>query len=331
MLPPRSATPPAVPSVHGRLIQLSGTARSIEGGKSGMFLRRVALVPTAFVRLIAVLMLAVFLSSAGSLSTLAQDEEPTDVTPETDETQAEVLQGTLTISVFTCASDPGSGGDIFPAGDFAPDETCTEEGTASISIDGNASEAVTSGAQYTLDEGVHAVFEETLGIGIDVTVDDEVPAGVAVVFYTTPVEGSGDVATGTVAVMKHVCPAEIQTQEQFDALGGFFEKVLACPVITLPGNAGPEGAINGNDPDNPLSFDFQVAFGDTVNGIDTASFVSEQLCESEVGDLNGNQDDSVCLDTSHYAYEGVAQGAVTVTEATAPEGYRFGAAEVVPD
>src|SRR5829696_6284420 len=183
MLPPRSATPPAVPSVHGRLIQLSGTARSIEGGKSGMFLRRVALVPTAFVRLIAVLMLAVFLSGAGSLSTLAQDEEPTDVTPGTDEVQAEVLQGTLTISVFTCARDPGSGGELFLTGEFAPDESCTEDGTASISIDGNAAETVISGVQYTLDEGVHNVLETTLGFGIDVMVDDEVAAEMAVVFY----------------------------------------------------------------------------------------------------------------------------------------------------
>lgn len=289
-------------------------------------MRRVALV----IRLFTALTLAFWLAGATSFSAFAQDGEATP--PPTEETPDEgALQGTLTVYVYTCSDGPeGTAGALFLEGEFAPSENCAEEGTASISIDGAAAEVVNSGAEYTLDEGVHTVVEDTLGASVDVSVAEQTPAVVYAVFYTVP-EATEETVPGSVLIVKHICPAEIQSQEDFDALGDFITKVQTCPVITLPGNAGPDGAVNGNDPENPLSFDFAVAFGETTAGIDSATFMPEQLCEADLGDINGDPNDNLCLDTSQYAYEEVSQGPVTVTEVTPPDGYEFGALEFTPD
>lgn len=153
-------------------------------------------------------------------------------------------------------------------------------------------------------------------------------------------EGPGQGGQGTVKIMKHVCPDEVQSVEQFNALGGFLEKVLACPVITLPGDSGPDGALDADDDffdqfvaGGTIDFNFTVAAGNGSWGLGDATFQPAQLCETDLGaDANGDGTISpdVCLEVSHYMVGGVAQGNVTVTESTPPSGFRFGALEFTP-
>lgn len=261
--------------------------------------------------------------------------EPTEVPVEPTEPAAPA-EGTLNFLVYVCTNGPeGVSGGVFADGAFAPDENCTGDGSAAVTIDdGDGFEAAT-GTQVTLDAGVHLVSFPAVGSAAEIEIFADAIVNVNVVIYA--VEQAGTTPTGDVAIMKHICPANIQTQEDFDAIGDFAAKLKACPVITLPGDAGPDGSINGNDELNPLSFDFQIDYDDPVDGlvsktIDAAAFQAAQTCESDLGvDLNGNPGDDLCFDTSHYVFSGVVQGFVTVSEITPPEGYLFGALEFSPD
>jgi hypothetical protein len=139
-----------------------------------------------------------------------------------------------------------------------------------------------------------------------------------------------DENTGKVMVMKHTCPEEIQSEADFDALGGFLQKVLACPVITLEGDEGT-GAANAGQ----ANFDFEVMGSDgTMQAIEDAEFMAAKLCETDLNadaDGDGNLEADVCVDVSHYMYENVARGDVMVTETMAPAGHHFGSIEFTPD
>ncbi len=155
----------------------------------------------------------------------------------------------------------------------------------------------------------------------------------------TPTDTTGP--TGMVMVMKHVCPDEIQSQADFDALGGFLAKVLTCPVITLPGDEGPAGALDADDDffdqfvaGGTTSFNFSVDADGGTQDFDDATFIPAKVCETDVNaDANGDGmiTADVCVEISHYGFEGVAQGDVTITESSPPAGFRFGAIEFTPD
>jgi hypothetical protein len=142
-------------------------------------------------------------------------------------------------------------------------------------------------------------------------------------------DGTGG-TTGTIKVMKHVCPENIQSEADFDALGGFLEKVLACPVITREGDTGT-GAANGGQ----INFDFVVRdSADKRQRIGQADFMAAKLCETDLNadaDGDGNLEGDVCVDVSHYVYNNVALGDVRVQERTPPAGYRFGSLEFTPN
>jgi len=141
-------------------------------------------------------------------------------------------------------------------------------------------------------------------------------------------------------VMKHVCPASIQSQADFDALGSFLMKVLTCPVITLPGDEGPAGALDADSsfynvhvPNGQASFNFSVSAANGSSTLGDAMFEPAKLCETDVNvDVNGDGmiTDDVCVEVSNYVFGGVAQGDVTVHEMTPPSGFRFGALEFTP-
>jgi hypothetical protein len=147
--------------------------------------------------------------------------------------------------------------------------------------------------------------------------------------------------TTMVMVMKHVCPDAIQTAEQFDALGGFLQKVLACPVITLPGDNGPDGALDADDDffdqfveGGATDFNFGVAGANGGWDLSAATFIPARVCETDVNaDANGDGTISpdICVEVSHYAIDGVAEGAVTITETMTPSGFRFGDIEFTPN
>ncbi|MDQ2941380.1 MAG: DUF11 domain-containing protein [Chloroflexota bacterium] len=132
-----------------------------------------------------------------------------------------------------------------------------------------------------------------------------------------------------ITIMKHVCPAAIQTQAQFDALGSFINKVLTCPVITVPGDVGPAGATDAGE----KSFVFTVTDPDGVvrsMAAGEAAFVPAQLCEAAIGDVDGNPSNNLCVETSHYMWSGLKEGITTITELNPPSGYRYGALEFTP-
>jgi hypothetical protein len=294
-------------------------------------MRRTAVV----IRLFAVLSLGLWLAGAAAATVRAQDApDGTPTATDGSSSSQSAAQGTLVFAIYTCTSGPAdTTGKIFAPGDFTPDASCTEGGSADVSIDSTDSQSVSDGDQLQLDAGDHAVDEDSIGSPVTVTVPADDAATVSIVFYDVVSQA----ATGTVSIVKHICPAAVTDQTSFDALGDFYAKALACPVITLPGDTGPDGSINGNDANNPLSFDFTVAFDDNgnpvSNAIDTATFTPTQACEVEdLGqDINGNPNDDVCLDQSSYSYADVVEGAVTVTEVTPPAGYQFGAVEFVPN
>ncbi len=138
----------------------------------------------------------------------------------------------------------------------------------------------------------------------------------------------GNGGSGTVSVMKHVCPANIKSEADFDALGGFLQKVLTCPVITREGDQGT-GAANAGQ----TNFDFSVAGGGMSHGISSAKFMPAKLCESDLNtdvDGDGQKSSSTCVDISHYVYSGVSTGHTTIKETMAPQGHMFGSIEFTP-
>lgn len=142
---------------------------------------------------------------------------------------------------------------------------------------------------------------------------------------------------GIVRIMKHVCPESIQTEAQFDALGSFLDKVLACPVITLPGDAGPTGALDADDPffdqfmaGGETAFNFTVLAGGELQDLDETAFEPMALCEATIGDIDGDTSNNACVEVSDYRFDGVAQGDVAINESETPDGFRFGSIEFTP-
>lgn len=136
-------------------------------------------------------------------------------------------------------------------------------------------------------------------------------------------------ATTTVMIMKHACPAAIQSEADFDALGSFLNKVLTCPVITLPGDTGPAGAVDAGE----LPFDFTLTATNGVSTLADATFMPAKLCETDLNmDVNGDGQVSAdtCVEVSHYALSDVAEGTVTIDETTPPAGHRPGSLEFSP-
>lgn len=172
-----------------------------------------------------------------------------------------------------------------------------------------------------------------------------------------PVAGAAEGEPAMVMVMKHLCDESIQSEADFQALeakaatneltpmevpslGATAETVLACPVVVQPGDGQTPDAIGGGE----QVFDFtvedsagttQVLSADSTfsgdNGFDTA--VEDFACETDIGydaDRSGALDEDVCLDFSSYSFAEVVEGAVTVTETSAPEGTRFGTVRLTP-
>lgn len=140
-----------------------------------------------------------------------------------------------------------------------------------------------------------------------------------------------------VSIAKHVCPTTVQSQANFDALGSFAAKLLACPVVTLPGDVGPAGAWDAGNAGLVLNgesaFDFTLTdenglVRSLVNG--EASFIPAQLCEIELGDLDGDPGTNLCLETSAYQFQDVPSGETVIVELVSPDGHRWGTIEFIP-
>src|SRR5262249_11468091 len=102
-----------------------------------------------FVRLFAVLALGLWLAGATAFTARPQDDPDGTPTATDDSTSTQdTAQGTLVFAIYTCTSGPdGTVGQLFAPGDFSPDASCTEGGSASVSIDSAGSQSVNDGDQ----------------------------------------------------------------------------------------------------------------------------------------------------------------------------------------
>ncbi len=153
---------------------------------------------------------------------------------------------------------------------------------------------------------------------------------------------AGENDKGTVMIMKHACSVEpIKNQADFDAIVAKADgdenlalalTVLACPTIVLTDDG---DAITTGSAGTPVDFAFSVTDknGKTQTQSD-ATFMAAKLCEDVLmRDANGDgdaADPNVCLDISHYIFENVAVGDVTVKETTPPNGWKFGTMLLTP-
>ena len=139
-----------------------------------------------------------------------------------------------------------------------------------------------------------------------------------------------EAAESSVAVMLHVCPESIQSVEDFDDLGGFLQKVLACPVVTRTGDEGLKGTVSAANQNFSFTLDATDGSSRTITD---ATFMQGKLCESDLDtDVNGDGTKSkgTCVDISHYVYSGMPKGELRITETAPPDGFMFGAIEFSP-
>ena len=139
----------------------------------------------------------------------------------------------------------------------------------------------------------------------------------------------------TVSVMSHYCSSDIRSESDFravEAKGGgnpvaaLVQTVLACPTAVNPGDASSDGIKS-----DPKDFSFSVRSSGNTTRMPGNS-AAAKLCESDVKlDANGDGRISgdVCLDISHYMFEPVQSGNVTVTEDPDPN-FRFGTLRFTP-
>jgi hypothetical protein len=118
-----------------------------------------------------------------------------------------------------------------------------------------------------------------------------------------------------VNVVVHLCGADIASSEDLAALGSLAAQLLACPATARAAEGG--------------AADFGVSVSDDTwgaRGLDAASFDPTVICESDIGDWNGDGGDNACLDAPTYRFDQTAQGYVVVLQDYAPDGYAFGGA-----
>ncbi len=118
-----------------------------------------------------------------------------------------------------------------------------------------------------------------------------------------------------VNVVMHLCGSDVSSTDDLNALGSLAAQVLTCPAVARTTEGG--------------SADFGVTVADGTwgaRGLDSATFDPTVICESDLGDWNGNAGDNACVDGPTYRFDQTAQGYVTVTQDYAPSGYAFGGA-----
>ncbi len=118
-----------------------------------------------------------------------------------------------------------------------------------------------------------------------------------------------------VNVVAHLCGADIGSPDALANLGSLAAQLLACPATARTA----EGGVA----------DFGISVTDNnwgARGLDAASFDPSVICESDIGDWNGDGGDNACLDAPTYRFDQTAQGYVVVSQDFAPDGYTFGGA-----
>ena len=118
-----------------------------------------------------------------------------------------------------------------------------------------------------------------------------------------------------VNVVVHVCGPDISSSEALQGLGSLAAQLLTCPATARYAEGG--------------SADFGVTVADAywgARGLDSSIFDPTYICESDIGDWNGDGSDNACVEAPTYRFDQTAQGYVTVSQDYAPDGYTFGGA-----
>ncbi len=152
----------------------------------------------------------------------------------------------------------------------------------------------------------------------------------ALMLALSPAAAPVQAADGAVAVMLHVCPENIRSVEDFDALGGFLQKVLTCPVVTRTGDEGAKGSVSAANQNFSFTLDAPDGSSQTITD---ARFMQGKLCETDLDtdvDGDGTKSKDTCVDISHYVYSGMPKGDLRITETAPPDGFMFGAVEFSP-
>lgn len=157
-----------------------------------------------------------------------------------------------------------------------------------------------------------------------------VMATAALLLVAAPVAiGAGADGGVTVMVMKHACNPDVQNLDDFNAIiesadgpvAALAATVLACPAVVNPGDDTSDGV-------KADAADFSFTVADAHGSYDMpGNSEPSKLCESDLGlDANGDGtiSEDVCLDVSHYVFDSLANGPITVTETQSPAGSSFG-------
>jgi hypothetical protein len=118
-----------------------------------------------------------------------------------------------------------------------------------------------------------------------------------------------------VNVVMHLCGNEIGSPDDLNSHGSLASQLLTCPAVARMAEGG--------------SADFGVSVSDATWGtrdLNSANFDPTVVCESDIGDWNGNGGDNACVDAPTYRFPQTALGYVSVALDYAPAGYVFGGA-----
>ncbi len=154
-------------------------------------------------------------------------------------------------------------------------------------------------------------------------------AALVLVLAPTALAAGGGQDTVTVSIMKHACNPDVENRSDFQAIvdgadgpiAALAATVLACPTVVNPGDETTDGVKA-----DAAAFSFELEDESGVQQM-PANTMAAKLCETDLGldaDGDGNISEDVCLDISHYSFEGVTNGRVTITETDPPSGSAFG-------
>jgi hypothetical protein len=118
-----------------------------------------------------------------------------------------------------------------------------------------------------------------------------------------------------VNVVVHLCGSDVASSDDLAALGSLAAQLLTCPATARTTEGG--------------AADFGVTVTDNTwgaRGLDAATFDPTVICESDIGDWDGDGGNNACVDAPTYRFDQTAQGYVTVTQDYAPDGYTFAGA-----
>lgn len=142
---------------------------------------------------------------------------------------------------------------------------------------------------------------------------------------------------GTIMLMQHVCPSpDVKSESDLAAieqaggggLVGAVRRMTACPTVSLHGDDPSDGLAGP-----PATFDFRIRGGLHAQTLRDATYERAKLCELDLAlDISGDGrwTDDACLDSSHYVFEDVPIGRVSIQQTVPPPGTRFGALRFTP-